>query len=178
MRRRCHGSLEAGGAKGAWLPDVGEARGRRGRWILIRVQVQVHSGAAVSETALDRAVRTVLSAEGVSEAEVSLTLLDDPAIAELHGRYLGTQAPTDVLSFALHEDGEPPLGDIYIGHETASRRAAELGVAAGEELLRLAVHGLLHILGYDHPDVGRYESPMFKRQEDLVSRILAEEEAM
>ena len=122
-------------------------------------------------------MRTTLSAEDVSEAEISVTLLDDRSIAELHERYLGTRAPTDVLSFALHDDGEPPLGDIYLGYETAARAAKELGTGPAEELIRLAIHGLLHILGYDHPDVGRYESPMFKRQEDLVARVLSEEEA-
>lgn len=157
---------------------MGEARRWRRRWILIRVLVQVHSGAAVTEHLLDRTVRAVLAAEGVPEAEVSVALLDDRAIAEIHGRYLDAHTPTDVLSFALQDDGEPPLGDIYIGYETAARRAAELGIAPREELIRLAVHGLLHILGYDHPDVGRYESPMFKRQEDLVSKVLAEEEAL
>jgi probable rRNA maturation factor len=122
-------------------------------------------------------VSTALRAEGVDEAEVSVTLLDDAAIADLHGRYLGDPSPTDVLSFALQDEGEPPLGDIYIGFETALRRAEELGVPGEEELLRLAIHGLLHILGYDHPDDGRYESPMFKRQEDLMAMVLAEDEA-
>ena len=121
---------------------------------------------------LEEAVRTTLEAEGVVEGEVSVTLLGDPDMAELHGRYLGKSVPTDVLSFALHSPGDPPLGDVYVGHDTAARHAGEHGTTPGEELVRLAVHGVLHILGYDHPLEDRESSPMFQRQEALVRRVL------
>ena len=113
----------------------------------------------------------------MTEAEISVTLLGDVAMADLHSRHLGVSAPTDVLSFALHDEGEPPLGDVYIGYETAEARAAELGIPITEELVRLAIHGVLHVLGHEHPEEGRYESPMFRRQEDLVRRVLSGEEA-
>lgn len=120
---------------------------------------------------LERAVALTLEDAGVAEAEISLTLLDDEGIRDLNLRYLGKDRPTDVIAFAL---GREPvlLGDIYVGAEQATRQASELGVPLGEELVRLAVHGTLHVLGHDHPEgEDREESPMFRLQEDLVRRI-------
>jgi probable rRNA maturation factor len=79
-----------------------------------------------------------------------------------------------VLSFALHDEGEPPLGDVYVGVEQARRQAAEAGVAETEELVRLAVHGTLHVLGWDHPEEpeARFRSPMWLRQEALVAEVM------
>lgn len=124
---------------------------------------------------LDSAVRVTLAGEGVEQAEVSLTLLGDEDIAELHERYLGVAGPTDVLSFALHGKGEPPLGDVYIGYEAAGRSAAQLGLSHAEELVRLAVHGVLHVLGHDHPLSRQGASPMYRRQEELVRQVLDQE---
>lgn len=121
---------------------------------------------------LEAAVRLTLAREGLEDGEVSVTLLSDGDIAELHERHLGVAGPTDVLSFALHEGGEPPLGDVYIGYETASRSAAERGLPLSEELVRLAVHGVLHVLGHDHPPSRREASPMYRRQEELVRQVL------
>lgn len=121
---------------------------------------------------LERAVGVVLADGGVAEAELSLTLLDDGGIRALNLRYLGEDRPTDVIAFALGR--EPVLvGDVYLGSEQAARQAAELGLPLGEELVRLAVHGTLHVLGHDHPEGDdREESPMFRLQEALVRRIL------
>ena len=123
---------------------------------------------------LERAVRLTLDAEDVWESEISLTLLDDARIRALNRDHLAHDAPTDVLSFALHEDGEPPLGDIYLGVEQARRQAAEAGVTEVEELVRLAVHGTLHVLGWDHPDPPeeRFTSTMWRRQEAIVAEVM------
>ena len=65
------------------------------------------------------------------------------------------------------------MGDVYIGYEQAHRQAGELGFDPEEELVRLVVHGVLHVLGYDHPEgEDRTGSPMFERQEALVRAIL------
>jgi rRNA maturation RNase YbeY len=120
---------------------------------------------------LERAVVLTLIDAGVADAEISLTLLDDHGIRDLNLRYLGKDRPTDVIAFALGR--EPVLiGDIYLGAEQAARQASELGVPLAEELVRLAVHGTLHVLGHDHPEgEDREASPMFRLQEDLVRRI-------
>ncbi len=125
---------------------------------------------------LERAVRATLEAEGVEQGEVSLALLDDAAIQDLNRRHLGHDRPTDVLAFALWDDGEPVVGDVYVGLEQARRQAGEVGVSLREELVRLAVHGTLHVLGWDHPEEGgaRSASPMYRRQEGLVASILSD----
>ena len=123
---------------------------------------------------LERAVRHALAHGGVADGEVSLTLLDDGAIQALNRQYLSTDRATDVLAFALGP-GPAVLGDVYVGVDQARRQAAELGVPLEEELVRLAVHGTLHVLGHDHPEgAGREESPMFALQEALVREIRRE----
>jgi len=143
---------------------------------VILVHVNGDAGVPGSRQLLTRGVRAVLEREGVEEGEVSVTLLPDPEIRELNRRYLGHDRVTDVLSFALNREGEPPLGDLYLGVEEAARQAAEAGVALEEELLRLAVHGTLHLLGWDHPEgEERLGSEMFQLQEALVAALMAEE---
>ncbi|HEX2091112.1 MAG TPA: rRNA maturation RNase YbeY, partial [Longimicrobiaceae bacterium] len=127
---------------------------------------------------VERAVRHALRAEGHDAAELSVAFLDDAAITGLNREYLGHDRPTDVISFALHAEGEPPLGDVYVGTDQALRQAAELGVPPREELLRLAIHGALHVLGYDHPEgEDRVDSEMFRRQEEILRAVLAGAEA-
>jgi probable rRNA maturation factor len=139
-------------------------------------EVTVNAGRfrRVPRALLERAVRHTLDAEGVWHGEISLALLDDASIRALNRDHLGHDAPTDVLAFALHEVGEPPLGDVYLGVEQARRQAADAGVADDEELVRLAVHGTLHVLGWDHPDEAdaRFRSPMWLRQEALVAEVM------
>lgn len=119
------------------------------------------------------AVRHVLSAEGVSQAELSVTLLGDAGIARINQEYLQHTGPTDVVSFPLQLSGGPVVGDVYLGVQQAERQARELGVPLQEELLRLAVHGTLHVLGYDHPEGEEREgSPMYRRQEELLGSLL------
>jgi probable rRNA maturation factor len=120
---------------------------------------------------LERAVRHTLASGGVENGEVSLTLLDDESIRALNRRYLSRNRATDVLAFALGP-GPAVLGDVYVGVDQARLQASELGVPLEEELVRLAVHGTLHVLGHDHPEgSGREESPMFALQEALVREI-------
>src|SRR5690606_11950561 len=127
------------------------------------------------ERLLRRAVRVTLATQGVARGEFSLALLSDAAIAELNERYLGHEGPTDVLSFPLYEGDEPPVGDVYIGYEQALRQAAALGVPPAEELARLAIHGTLHVLGYDHPEgAGRVRSRMWKTQERILREVIGQ----
>jgi probable rRNA maturation factor len=142
--------------------------------LIVEVSVAAAVRAPVDAERVEAAVRHVLRAEGVEEAEISLALLDDAAIAAMNQEYLDHEGPTDVITFAMHEGEEPPLGDIYVGVEQAVRQAAEWSVAPAEEVLRLAVHGTLHVLGYEHPDgPERVESEMFIRQEELLRSFLA-----
>jgi len=121
----------------------------------------------------ERVIEWVLDAEGVDEAEVSVAFVGDTEIAALNEQYLSHEGATDVISFPLHRPGGAPLGDIYIGARHALRQAEELGISAREELLRLCVHGALHVLGFDHPaGPDRESSPMYLRQEELLAAFL------
>ena len=106
-----------------------------------------------------RAVLTVGELYGVMDAEVSVTLTDDAHIHVLNRDYRGVDRPTDVLSFALTESEEPAiidaprgvvLGDLVISLERAATQAEEYGHSFLRELSFLTVHGMLHLLGYDH----------------------------
>jgi len=128
----------------------------------------------IPASVLERAVRHTLRAEGVEEGEISVALLDDAGIRALNRDHLGHDGPTDVLAFALHGPGEPLLCDLYLGATQARRQAAEEGVDEVEELVRLAIHGTLHVLGWDHPEDGdtRMGCPMWVRQETLVAETM------
>ncbi len=102
-----------------------------------------------------RRADAVLAAAGEPDAELSVALVDDSEIAVLNAEYRGKSGPTDVLSFSLLEGDHAErrgqmLGDVVIAVAVAERQAAELGHDLDEELLRLLIHGVLHLLGFDH----------------------------
>jgi probable rRNA maturation factor len=142
------------------------------------VEVSVGPGVRtpVEPARVEAAVRRVLAAEGAGEGEVSVALVGDAEIAALNRQYLSRDRPTDVIAFSLHGPGEPLVGDVYVGVDQAARQAEEYGADVAEEVLRLAVHGTLHVLGYDHPEgEDRTGSPMFVLQEELLRQVLAEQ---
>ena len=121
--------------------------------------------------------RRVLAAEGVREAMVSITFLGTRAMAALNRKHLGHRGATDVISFGFRESTRPGpvIADIYIAPEVARANARRHDASVREELTRLVVHGLLHVLGYDHADDdARVASPMWRRQERLVARVVEE----
>ena len=123
---------------------------------------------------IERAIRMTLDEDGTI-AEISLALLADSEMQELNLRHLGKDSTTDVISFSLGGEGLV-VGDVYVGFEQAMRQAEELGIEVGEELARLAIHGTLHVLGYDHPEgPERSKSPMFQIQEQLLRDLLVSE---
>ena len=129
--------------------------------------------APVSASRLAAAVRDVLRAEGVTAAMISVTLVSESAMARLNRRHLAHRGPTDVISFSFSPSPEAGVvGDIYICPDVARRNARTAGCGVREELLRLAVHGTLHVLGWNHPeDDGREQSPMWRRQERLLAGV-------
>jgi probable rRNA maturation factor len=94
-------------------------------------------------------------------------------MATLNRKHLGHRGPTDVITFALGADpGGAVLGDIYICPDVARQQAKSHGVGIREELARLVVHGTLHACGWEHPeDDARMTSPMWRRQEQLMTRF-------
>src|SRR5258708_16541062 len=125
------------------------------------------------------AVRQILRAEGSSRAEVSIVLTDDQTIQRMNRDYRSQDKPTDVLSFSQRETlgGEPEiprferseetLGDVVISIDTAERQALEHGIELEDELAMLAVHGILHLLGYEDETEGGAEIMQLKECEAL-----------
>nr|WGE05444.1 rRNA maturation RNase YbeY [Bacillus subtilis] len=117
--------------------------------------------------------------EGVQDqAEVSVTIVSNDDIHQINKEYWGKDAPTDVISFALEEEGEgeieivgaempPVLGDIIISADRTREQAEEYNHSFKRELGFLAVHGFLHLLGYDHM-TKEEEEEMFTKQKELL----------
>jgi probable rRNA maturation factor len=126
---------------------------------------------------LRRLAVRVLRAEGVTPpAEVGLVAADDETLRDLNRRYLGLDEPTDVLSFSLEPaafvtppDGVRRLGEVILSYPTAERQAQEAGHSVQEEAAHLVVHGLLHLLGYDHEE-RKGERRMRAREEELLGQ--------
>ena len=132
----------------------------------------------VARAMVARVADRVLRAEGVRDAALSITFVTDRRIAALNWQHLQHRGPTDVISFgfAPAHDGAPLEGDIYIAPEVARRNAVANRTPVREELLRLVVHGVLHVVGHDHPDgQERYASPMWRRQETLLGAAMKSE---
>jgi probable rRNA maturation factor len=125
-----------------------------------------------------RRARTLLDAAGVPGAGLSLSFVGDRAIRTLNARHRGKDKPTDVLSFPLFEPFAVPrgngatapevlLGDVVISVDTAVRQARAYGARLDEEIERLLIHGILHLIGHDH------EEPAERRRMVREERRLA-----
>jgi probable rRNA maturation factor len=118
------------------------------------------------------AARRLLSALDETESELTVSLVDDAEVRRLNRDYRGKDRPTDVLAFAMREGvrvagDEPVLGDVVISVDTASRQARRRGLSVADEVRTLLIHGVLHLLGYDHE-----RSPAAARRMTIVERRL------
>ncbi|WP_347490594.1 rRNA maturation RNase YbeY [Desulfoscipio sp. XC116] len=129
------------------------------------------------EQLLTRVVVQALGSNGMPEnAEVSIVFVDDDYIAGLNRQYRGIDGPTDVLSFAMLEgpampgdEDEPMLGDVVISLEAARRQAGEYGHGFAREVAYLTVHGVLHLLGYDH-EIQSDKQSMRTQEENILTQ--------
>jgi probable rRNA maturation factor len=132
---------------------------------MLLVEVVNETDLPVDEDAAARAVLLVVESEELESGEVALAFVEEGAMAELNERYRGLGEATDVLSFPgdadddsewpdpeadTTQDRPPFLGDVLVCPTVARRNALDDGVSIAEELRRLVVHGVLHLLGYDH----------------------------
>ncbi len=133
--------------------------------------------------------RKICAALGSPEAELSIVLTDDASIRQLNRTHRGKDKATDVLSFSqLEESGRrlaPPrlgrdaargvavLGDVVISTDTAARQAQDAGITLTQELERLLVHGVLHLLGHDHVRGGPQARRMKQEERRLLAAIAA-----
>ena len=123
---------------------------------------------------LEDVLRYTLDKLKVDNAYFSLILTDDEEVHLLNKTYRNIDRTTDVLSFALNDGGEFPgpvnvLGDIYISIPKMMEQAIEYGHSEKRELSFLAVHGLLHLLGYDHTLGEKEEKEMFDLQKEILN---------
>ena len=139
------------------------------------------------EPLLRRVISAALEAEGMDlPCEINVLLTDDEGIHQVNLDMRGVDRPTDVLSFPMfdlspgekpgeeHEDpdtGLGPLGDICISLERAAAQAGEHGHSVERELSYLAVHSVLHLLGYDHMDEGPMKAQMRRREEHILEGL-------
>ncbi|MBJ6363111.1 rRNA maturation RNase YbeY [Paenibacillus sp. GCM10012307] len=137
---------------------------------------------------LEQILQIAGESEGITEGEVALTFVDDAEIHQLNKEYRGIDRPTDVLSFAMLEEGENELeivfeveseeeldpfsgilGDIIISVEKAQQQSEDYGHSFERELGFLFVHGFLHLIGYDHQDE-EAEAVMTAKQEAVLQK--------
>lgn len=141
---------------------------------------EINGDGKAAEQLIQKLLSFAAEAEGLEEGtELSVTFLDDQAIQQINHDYRGKDQPTDVISFALEEEVEGEgaifgaddmprhLGDLLISVETAQRQAQEYGHSVERELGFLALHGFLHLLGYDHMTEND-EKKMFGRQDEIL----------
>lgn len=143
---------------------------------MIRIQLSDPVPAEIRDTAaLTAAGEAALSlAKAPKKSDLTLILSDDQELQRLNREHLGIDAPTDVLSFPIPYDdpetGTPYLGDILISVPTAERQAKAAGHSLAEEIGLLFVHGILHLLGYDHgtPDE---KAAMWQIQDEILTHL-------
>ena len=142
------------------------------------VEINNESGLEVDSPGLVRLATFALDQLRIHpQAELSILVVDEDTMSAYHEKYMGESGPTDVLSFPMDElrppgDGEEPpeglLGDVVLCPTVTSRQAAEHGRTATQEAEYLLVHGILHLLGYDHAEAAE-EAEMFALQRDLLA---------
>ena len=120
--------------------------------------------------------RSILDGLGLSNPEISILLLDDVQITTLNQHYLSRNYATDVLSFPMAGGPYPAinphlLGDVVISVETALRQAQARGCSLQAEIARLLIHGILHLLGYDHERSAAARMKMRRLEKKLVQRL-------
>ena len=136
---------------------------RDGAWP--KVLISNRQDRPVDEEGLLELARDTLRGEGIERAELSMSFVDGTEMAKLHERFMDEPGPTDVLSFPLDDADEDGirrlLGDVVVAPTEAERNNPD---DPGAELRLLVVHGILHLLGYDHEDDGA-RTRMWERQE-------------
>ena len=151
----------------------------------IDIHVEEEFQEEVDEGWARRIAQTVLKAEGVAPPyEMSLVFTDSETVKQLNRDYRGVDESTDVLafymlpqkevdgSFALPPDGVTRLGEVIISYPQAVEQAREQGHSTEKELALLVIHGILHLLGYDHEEPEE-EAKMRTREKELLARCLS-----
>lgn len=123
---------------------------------------------------IQRIGKAVLRGEGwKGKGTLSIVLVDDEEIRELNRRFLQSNRPTDVMAFPWEDEDTGVWGEVYVNRDLAREQAAMYGVSFEEELARLIVHGVLHLLEYDDGDENSREK-MREREDHYLARVVRE----
>lgn len=130
----------------------------------------------VKVKSIRKIAENILSCLNISNCELSILLLDNKGIREINKRYLGRNCSTNVISFSLKEGefGEVNpqlLGDVVISVEKAQEQAESQGTKIEEEITYLLIHGILHLLGYNHVKSKNERKKMRKKEEEIFKLI-------
>jgi probable rRNA maturation factor len=129
---------------------------------------------AIDTQRIKRAAKKILNALGCDESEVSIVIVNDEEITRLNRQYFQRNRPTNVIAFPM-ASGDPAalnphlLGDVVISAETAKRQSEAVGGKTEEEILFLMLHGILHLLGYDHEGSLDERRKMEAKEQELFS---------
>lgn len=139
-----------------------------------RINIEsIYPALKVTKRQIKNVAQTVLSKQGISRAEINIILVDDEFMIRLNREFLNTEATTDVLSFNLTDKIDGHLeGEVYANVEQINRQAGDYHVPFKEELFRIIIHGLLHLIGFD--DRTGEEKKIMIEKEDQYLTILQE----
>jgi len=159
----------------SYAEDFRDTEGQGDPVYAVDAQIAPAYADEVSEEWLRRIAEAALHAEGMW-GQVAIVITDDEGIRELNRDFLGNDEPTDVLAFSAKEEAEgfvaapevdDYLGDVIVSYPRAAVQAKEAGHPTQQEIALLVIHGLLHLLGYDHADEAQ-QAAMWARQEALL----------
>ncbi len=140
----------------------------------ITIQIDDSFQSDISEQQLTEAATQTLAACDITAAAATIVITTAEAVQSLNRRFRGVDAPTDVLSFAAADDDffapaeTPYLGDIIIAAPVAQRQAAAMGHTPAAEMMLLTIHGMLHLLGYDHHTPAE-KAEMWQKQAEILA---------
>jgi len=144
---------------------------------MITINISKKNLAKVNQSLIETAVENVLTYLNKTDVDITIQLTDDNEIASLNQAYRGESKATDVLAF--NQDFIDPdtsrfyLGDIIVSIETAAEQAPDYDLSLDEEVAFLAIHGALHLMGYDHYELGEKEE-MWKIQDKIFLNTIEE----
>ena len=136
-----------------------------------------HPSIDIDSTDINKKIGMVMSHLDCLNEEVSILLTDDADIQKLNQQFRDIDQPTDVLSFPQNAEEDPPipgeiiLGDIAVSLDTAQAQAKEHGLTFEEEIILLLIHGILHLLGYDHEISEQEEEKMRNKTRELFNLV-------
>lgn len=130
----------------------------------------------ISRTTVQQKATDILNALDYHDAELSILIVDDPQIAILNKKYLRRNGPTNVIAFPMRTEqfsniNPELLGDVVISIETAEKEGKSIGISMEERFTQLLVHGILHLLGYDHEKSEQEADKMEKKSEEILKLI-------